>query len=270
MTNKVAVVTGGSRGLGRGIVEALAGRGVKVHAVARGEAALGELAAAVPNVTAVVGDAADGALAARLLAKQPDLVVLCAGAAPVLGSIHEQTWESFQTNWNVDTKSAFVWLKEALRLPLKRGAHVIVVSSGAAAPLDEKPNRPADLEGGVWAEGMEWLYAGASPLAGGCSCPTQRLHVDWYKRTFVPEVYRHSFGVLDTAGNLIMHLGKYGNYDSGNGAKSKIPVGGDNIAMYFPRFISGTDNYLVFSDWGERLVSLKIAYEAEESVGIGL
>jgi hypothetical protein len=54
----------------------------------------------------------------------------------------------------------------------------------------------------------------------------------------------------------------------GNGAKSKIPVGGDNIAIYLPRFIGGTDNYLVFSDWGERLVEMKIAYEAEESVGI--
>ena len=65
-----------------------------------------------------------------------------------------------------------------------------------------------------------------------------------------------------------MHLGKYGNYDSGNGARSKIPVGGDNIAVYMPRFIGGTDNYLVFYDWAERLVVLKIGYEAEETVGI--
>ncbi|MFC1671927.1 hypothetical protein ACFL01_02205, partial [Planctomycetota bacterium] len=118
----------------------------------------------------------------------------------------------------------------------------------APVPLEEgAPKRPADLAGDVWVEGMEWLYAGASPMPHGCSCPTIRSHLDWYKRTFVPEAYRHSFGVLDTAGNLIMHLGKYGNYDSGNGAKSKIPVGGDNIGVYIPRFISGTDNYLVFS-----------------------
>jgi hypothetical protein len=139
----------------------------------------------------------------------------------------------------------------------------------APVPLDEEvPKRPADLEGDVWVEGMEWLYAGASPMSHGCSCPTQRFHLDWYKRSFVPEAYRHSFGVLDTAGNLIMHFGKYGNYDSGNGAKSKIPVGGDNIAVYIPRFISGTDNYLCFQDWGERVVVLKIAYQAEETVGI--
>jgi len=62
----------------------------------------------------------------------PDLVVLCAGASPVLRPVHEQTWEEFSTNWHVDTKSAFVWLRAALRRPMKRGGHVIVVSSGAA------------------------------------------------------------------------------------------------------------------------------------------
>jgi hypothetical protein len=34
------------------------------------------------------------------------------------------------------------------------------------------------------------------------------------------------------------------------------------------RFVSATDNYLVFDDWGERLVVLKLAYHAEETVGI--
>ena len=59
-------------------------------------------------------------------------------------------------------------------------------------------------------EKAEWIYAGASPIiASGCSCPTQRFHLDWFKRSFVPEAYRHSLGVLDTNGNLIMHLGKY-------------------------------------------------------------
>jgi len=119
-------------------------------------------------------------------------------------------------------------------------------------------------------ESAEWLYAGASPIvSGGCSCPTERLYVDWFKRVHVPEQYRHSIGILDTAGNLIMHLGRFGNFDSGDGAKSRVPVGGDNIAMSAVRFISGTDNYLVFDDGGERLVVLKLNYHAEETVAIG-
>jgi NAD(P)-dependent dehydrogenase (short-subunit alcohol dehydrogenase family) len=133
LSKKVAVVTGGSRGLGRGVVEALAARGAHVVAIARGEERLSQTVREVPGAVAVVGDAADEALAERVLKQQvPDLVVLSAGAMPALGPFHEQTWEGFATNWGVDTKSAFVWLRQALRLPMKREAHIIVISSGAA------------------------------------------------------------------------------------------------------------------------------------------
>ena len=96
-----------------------------------------------------------------------------------------------------------------------------------------------------------------------------RFHTDWYKRTFVPEQYRHSIGVVDTAGNLVLHIGQYGNFDSGNGLGSKVPVGGDGIAFSDARMVSGTDNYLCFSDRGERIIVLKLNYHAEETVGIG-
>jgi len=96
-----------------------------------------------------------------------------------------------------------------------------------------------------------------------------RFHLDWYKRSFVPEVYRHSIGVLDTNGNLIMRIGQYGNFDSASGRESKVPVGGDGIGLTLPRFISGTDNYLAFDDWGERLMVLGLSYHAEEEAGLG-
>jgi glutathione S-transferase len=51
---------------------------------------------------------------------------------PAIGALHEQTWETFATNWGVDTKGTFVWLRQALRQPMKRGGHIVVVSSGAA------------------------------------------------------------------------------------------------------------------------------------------
>ncbi|MFO7898130.1 MAG: hypothetical protein R6V58_03605 [Planctomycetota bacterium] len=150
----------------------------------------------------------------------------------------------------------------------------------ARVPLDPVPDRPVDvvgcnpfgapsLKGGAWIVGAEWTFAGASPLsAGGCTCPSMRFHLDWYKRTFLPEAYRHAIGVLDTAGNLIMHIGRYGNFDSASGPKSRIPVGGDGVGLTLPRFISGTDNYLCFDDWGERLVVLRLKYHAEQTARI--
>jgi NAD(P)-dependent dehydrogenase (short-subunit alcohol dehydrogenase family) len=76
---------------------------------------------------------ADEAAAARIVKEtKPDLLVLCAGATPLLGPIHLQTWASFSAIWETDTKGTFAWVREALRLPLAPGSHVVVISSGAA------------------------------------------------------------------------------------------------------------------------------------------
>src|SRR4051812_8852287 len=133
LDGKTALVTGGSRGLGRGVVEALAGKKMRVVAVARDRARLDALAREVPGVTPIVADAADELAAGRIQQEvRPDVLVLCAGAAPLLRPIHLHTWETFSQNWNVDAKMAFVWMRDALLLPMKPGGHVVIVSSGAA------------------------------------------------------------------------------------------------------------------------------------------
>jgi hypothetical protein len=160
----------------------------------------------------------------------------------------------------------------------KPGTQCRVLMARAAVPLEPVPNRPPDVKvldwpnsapafgasANGWIEGHEWLYAGASPIVSvGCSCPCQRLHLDWYKRTFVPEAYRQGIGVVDTAGNLITHIGQYGNFDSATGAKSRVPPGGDGIGIFVARVISGTDNYLAFDCGGMWLMVLKLDYHAE-------
>jgi hypothetical protein len=151
------------------------------------------------------------------------------------------------------------------------GGRVLIQEDRAAIPMESLPKRPADLWKGrrCWVDGAEWLYAGASPITfGGCACPAQRLHTDWFKRSYVPEAYRHSVALLDTGGNLIAHIGRYGNYDSGFGPDSRIPVGDDGIALFQPRYIGGTDDYVCFSDWGERFVLLKVDYHAQETAPV--
>jgi hypothetical protein len=151
----------------------------------------------------------------------------------------------------------------------------------APVPLDPKPGRPPEVGGGpaddsgtpqdiCWVEGAKWLYAGASPVSGGGdSRSAMRACTDWFKRSFVPEAYRHSIGVLDANGNLVLHMGQYGNFDSADGPKSRIPVSGDGIAISFCENVSATDDYLCFEDNGERIAVIKLDYYAEETTPIG-
>jgi hypothetical protein len=67
---------------------------------------------------------------------------------------------------------------------------------------------------------------------------------------------------VDANGNLIMHMGRYGNFDSGNGPKSKVPVEG-GIAFCGLRFLSATDNYVAFEDYAERFAVIKLNYHEE-------
>ncbi|WP_040811067.1 SDR family oxidoreductase [Nocardia concava] len=133
-TDRTAVVTGASRGFGRGIAAALVGSGMRVVGVARGAEALEEVREELGDrFVPVVADATEEAVAEKVIrVYRPELLVLNAGAPPHLAAIHEQSWETFNRNWETDTKHAFVWIKAALTEPLSSGSAVIAMSSGAA------------------------------------------------------------------------------------------------------------------------------------------
>ena len=128
------IVTGAGRGFGRAIAAAFAEAGAHVIGVARTGAQLNDVANRLGDgFTPVVADAADPATASRLIEEyRPRTLVLCAGAAPLMSPLQEQTWESFSLNWNVDVAQAFHWAQCALGLPLLPGSSVIAMSSGAA------------------------------------------------------------------------------------------------------------------------------------------
>jgi NAD(P)-dependent dehydrogenase (short-subunit alcohol dehydrogenase family) len=131
--DRTTLVVGASRGLGRGIAWAFAEAGAPVVAVARTGPALAELAAARPGIRAEVADAADATAAWSLLDQyDPEVLILVAGANPVMRPLQYQTWETFSVNWETDVRIAFTWLREALLKPLPPGSRVVVMSSGAA------------------------------------------------------------------------------------------------------------------------------------------
>ncbi|MGH3597525.1 MAG: SDR family oxidoreductase [Mycobacterium sp.] len=134
IVDTTAIVTGASRGFGRGIAAALTAAGARVVGVARNSAQLDEVRDELGDTfTAITADAADPATARGLIDEyRPRTLVLCAGATPQMSPLQEQTWETFSQNWNVDVAQAFHWVRHALRRPLAPGSSVIAISSGAA------------------------------------------------------------------------------------------------------------------------------------------
>lgn len=133
LTGKNVVVIGGSRGVGRRIVEAARRNGAGVLAVARQEEPLRRLAQEIPGTDVLPLDATTERAPSKVFDRlQPDVLVLCAGAFPPAAPIHKLTWDQFAVNWGTDVKVAFHFCKEALSRPLPTGTSVILISSGAA------------------------------------------------------------------------------------------------------------------------------------------
>jgi NAD(P)-dependent dehydrogenase (short-subunit alcohol dehydrogenase family) len=133
-SGSTAIVTGASRGFGRGIAAALAQAGMHVVGVARDASALDEAREQLGGAfTPVAADAADPVLAGLLIDEyRPRALVLNAGAVPLPRPLHRHTWQTFSRNWDVDVQHAFHWTREALLRPLDPGSTVVAVSSGAA------------------------------------------------------------------------------------------------------------------------------------------
>jgi NAD(P)-dependent dehydrogenase (short-subunit alcohol dehydrogenase family) len=126
------VVTGGSRGLGLGAVEALVEQGAKVTVIARTASDLDRLAQRL-NIATIAADVTDQAAATRVLGEiKPDVLALFAGAPPKMAPLDEHSWETFSHTWENDVKAGLYWIQAALAVPLKLGSRVLIGSSGAA------------------------------------------------------------------------------------------------------------------------------------------
>src|SRR5256884_689676 len=124
---------GGSRGVGRRVVDAEIGDGARVRAVTRQEERVRQLAREVEGVEFLALDATEKSSPSRVLVYlRAGVVVVAGGAFPPAAPLHEQSWREFSVNWEVDVKVAFHFSKAALALPLPAGSTVILISSGAA------------------------------------------------------------------------------------------------------------------------------------------
>ena len=192
--------------------------------------------------------------------------------------------------WPMTGKLLTVLLNQAetlMKVNPKRRARIIS-AVGGASPLSEdmRPRRPYDVERSpsnyhCWVEDVEWMYGGvgfggfnSSKGGGGCACWNARFALDLFARCFATELNRFRVAVLDTNGNLILRIGKYGNVDDGRplilkgGPRDPRPVGGDEVALCHPSYVAThTDRRLFIADYGNyRILSVKLGYHAEQKV----
>jgi hypothetical protein len=158
----------------------------------------------------------------------------------------------------------------------------ISTNRGIPIPVPEgfKQERQPEIYNGAmgsgWADGAEWFFGGvgfagfnSARGGGGCACWHGRFKLDYYGRSFVPAPYEYNIAVLDSNGNLILRIGKYGNVDS-SGTDCLVRVGGDGIGLFNACYVTThTDHRLFISDSGNaRVFSAKLDYYATEKVSL--
>ena len=143
LEGKVAVVTGGSKGIGRQIALALAGAGADVAVAARGaedlERTAADIRATGRRALALPADLFDPAAIEGLVERSQaelggfDIWVNNAGAAPFLSSIDAMRPEGFEKYFRLNFVSAFHALRLAGPVLMARGSGCVLNVASAAA-----------------------------------------------------------------------------------------------------------------------------------------
>lgn len=140
LENKVAIVTGGSSGIGKGIALRFAKEGANVIIIGRHENTLKEVAKENDKIMYVVGDMTDSNVVSKLVdtAKDKfgriDILVNNAGWCPVK-AITEMTVEDYDKAFNLDVRSVVDLTTKALPYIIENKGSIINLSSvGATHP----------------------------------------------------------------------------------------------------------------------------------------
>jgi hypothetical protein len=106
------------------------------------------------------------------------------------------------------------------------------------------------------------------PVGNGypCSCYHSKFDTDPYGRTFMPRAYAYHVQVVDTNGNRICQIGRFGNAD-----KPAMKPGDNDIGFGQCSYLTTvSDKWLyIADDTNMRIIRVKLGYHAEKRLPIG-
>jgi hypothetical protein len=111
--------------------------------------------------------------------------------------------------------------------------------------------------------GVLWAHLGMYPVTTsvGCNCLASYFDVDACGRVFFPDAARCRVSVLDAAGNVIGHFGRYGNRDA-EGRDDYVP-----LAM--PIAVAATDRFCYVGDINnQQLVRTRLEYGLRQTCNV--
>ncbi len=148
------------------------------------------------------------------------------------------------------------------------------------ADTDNLPEVSSGTLGRFRIKDAEWIFPGVGYIhpTAPCQCWKSRFTVDHFGRVFAPETIRNQIAVLDTNGNLMLHIGQYGNIDDGlplvedQRYRMQKPrsIGGDEVALTYPNYVvSDSDRRLFIADGANyRILSVQLNYQANEILSL--
>ena len=137
LSGKVALVTGGSRGIGFATARILSENGATVVITAKNQERLEKSASEIPNATGVVGDIRNRNDVKNVVNKtvekfgKLDILVNNAGIFPKIKQLHEIDEDEWNEVLDVNLTGQFRFTKEAIPYLKKNGGSIINISSDA-------------------------------------------------------------------------------------------------------------------------------------------
>jgi benzil reductase ((S)-benzoin forming) len=133
---KLAVITGGSKGLGKALAHALVSRNIRVIIIGRSEASLAEVKAFNPQlITSICTDLSRSDswadLAVQLADEQIDYLIHSASSIDPIGKIEDAHYEDWAKSIRINL-DAPLFLTTALKALLVKNARILFVSSAFA------------------------------------------------------------------------------------------------------------------------------------------